>query len=44
VAGAVVSLVLMVLFFHRWLSFGIAIDVAILASVWAQVPASLFEG
>ncbi|HEX6230809.1 MAG TPA: hypothetical protein VF029_03775 [Actinomycetota bacterium] len=42
--GAVISLVVLLLFFHRWLLIGIAIDVAILASVWSlHVPASLFE-
>ncbi len=40
-----VSLVLMLLFFHPWLSIGIAIDLAIVASIgWLHVPASLFEG
>lgn len=44
VAGSVVSLVLMLLFFHPWLLLGIAIDVAIVASVLSwHVPASLFE-
>ena len=44
VAGSVVSLVLMLLFFHPWLAFGIAIDVAIIVSVLSwHVPASLFE-
>jgi uncharacterized membrane protein YphA (DoxX/SURF4 family) len=44
VIGSVVSLVLMLLFLHPWLVFGIAIDAAIIASVvsW-HVPASLFE-
>lgn len=45
VLGAAISLVLMVLFFHPWLVFGIAIDVAIIGSVLSwHVPASLFEG
>jgi hypothetical protein len=45
VIGATISLVLMVLFFHPWLVFGIAIDVAIMGSVLSwHVPASLFEG
>ena len=44
VVGSAVSLVLFVLFFHRWLVFGIAIDVAIIGSVLSwHVPASLFE-
>jgi hypothetical protein len=44
VVGSAVSLVLFLLFFHRWLVFGIAIDFAILASVLSwHVPASLFE-
>jgi hypothetical protein len=44
VVGAGVSLALMLLFFHRWLVFGIAIDVVILGSVLSwHVPASLFE-
>jgi len=44
VVGSVISLVLMLLFFHPWLLLGIAIDTAIVASVvsW-HVPASLFE-
>jgi hypothetical protein len=43
VVGSVISLVLMLLFFHPWLVLGIGIDVAIIASVvsW-HVPASLF--
>lgn len=44
VIGSATSLVLMVLFFHPWLLFGIAIDVLILASVLSlHVPSSLFE-
>ncbi|HSD48817.1 MAG TPA: hypothetical protein VLE71_03200 [Actinomycetota bacterium] len=44
VVGAAISLVLMLLFFHRWLLIGIAIDVMILASVLSlHIPASLFE-
>jgi uncharacterized membrane protein YphA (DoxX/SURF4 family) len=31
IAGAAVSLVLVLLTFHRWLSFGVVIDVAIIA-------------
>lgn len=39
-----VSLMLMLLFFHPWLSIGIAIDLAIVASIgWLHVPASIFE-
>lgn len=45
VIASAISLVLMVVFFHPWLSIGIAIDVAIIASLmWLHVPASLFEG
>ena len=44
VTGSVVSLVLMLLFFHPWLVFGIAIDAAIVATVLSlHIPASLFE-
>jgi len=44
VGGSLVSLVLMLLFFHPRLVFGVAIDVAIVASVlFLHVPASLFE-
>jgi hypothetical protein len=44
VVGSAISLVLMLLFFHRWLLIGVAIDVAILASVLSlHIPASLFE-
>lgn len=43
VVGSATSLVLMLLFFHPWLVIGIAIDVAILASVPSlHVPPSLF--
>jgi len=45
VVASLISLVLMVLFFHPWLVLGIAIDVAIIGSVLSwHVPASLFEG
>lgn len=41
--GAVGSLALLALFFHPWLSIGIAIDVAILPDItWWHVPASAF--
>ena len=44
VVGSATSLLLMLLFFHPWLVIGIAIDVAILASVLSlHVPSSLFE-
>ena len=44
VIGSGISVVLFALFFHRWLVFGIAIDLAIIASVLSwHVPASLFE-
>jgi hypothetical protein len=43
VVGSAVSLVLMLLFFHPWLAIGVAIDVAIVASIWSwHAPASLF--
>jgi len=42
--GAGLSLALLFAFFHRWLTIGIAIDVAIVASVvWLHVPPSLFD-
>jgi hypothetical protein len=41
--GAAISLVLMIGFYHRWLTIGIAIDLAIIGLVWVQVPASLFD-
>jgi hypothetical protein len=41
--GAVGSLALMALFFHPWLSIGIAIDLAILADItWWHVPTAAF--
>jgi hypothetical protein len=41
--GALLSLALLLLFFHPWLTIGIAIDVAILTDVWfAHLPSSLF--
>jgi hypothetical protein len=44
VVGAALSLATLLILFHRWLTIGVAIDVAILASVvWLQVPASLFD-
>jgi len=44
VAGAGLSLALLLAFYHPWLSIGIAIDLAIVASVvWLHVPASLFD-
>ncbi len=44
VVASVISLALLLLFFHPWLLIGIAIDVAIIASVlWFHVPATLFE-
>jgi hypothetical protein len=43
VVGAAISLILMVAFYHRWLTIGIAIDLAIIGLVWTQVPASLFD-
>jgi hypothetical protein len=44
VAGSIVSLALMLLFFHRWLLIGIAIDLGIAGSIWWwHVPASLFD-
>jgi hypothetical protein len=43
-AGALLSLALLLLFFHPWLTIGVAIDAGILASVWyAHVPSSLFR-
>ena len=42
--GSLLSLALLLLFFHPWLTIGIAIDVAILTDVWfAHLPASLFD-
>jgi hypothetical protein len=42
--GSLLSLTLLVLFYHPWLSIGVVIDIAILADVWlAHAPASLFE-
>ncbi|MGE5459283.1 MAG: hypothetical protein ACM3WR_01520 [Solirubrobacterales bacterium] len=44
VMGSMVSLVLMLLFLHPWLMFGLVIDVAIIASVLSlNVPSSLLE-
>jgi hypothetical protein len=45
IVGAGLSLVLLLAFFHPWLSIGVAIDVAIIVTVvWLQVPTSLFDG
>lgn len=42
--GSLLSLALLLLFFHPWLTIGIAVDVAILTDVWfAQLPSSLFD-
>jgi hypothetical protein len=42
--GSLLSLTLLVLFYHPWLSIGVVIDIAILADVWfAHAPSSLFE-
>ena len=42
--GSLLSLALLLLFFHPWLTIGIAIDVAILIGVWfAHLPSSLFD-
>jgi hypothetical protein len=42
--GALLSLGLLLLFFHPWLTIGIAIDLAILTDVWfAHLPSSLFD-
>ena len=44
VVASLISLVLMLLFFHPWLMLGIAIDVAIIGSVLSwHIPASIFE-
>jgi uncharacterized membrane protein YphA (DoxX/SURF4 family) len=44
VIGSAISVVLFLFSFHRWLVFGIAIDLAIIASALSwHVPASLFE-
>jgi len=42
-AGSVASLSTLVLGFHPWLVFGVAIDVAIIAGVLAEWPAGLFD-
>jgi hypothetical protein len=42
--GSLLSLALLLLFFHPWLTIGIAIDAAILTDVWlAHLPSSLFD-
>ena len=42
--GSLLSLALLLLFFHPWLTIGVAIDVAILTDVWfAHLPSSLFD-
>ncbi|HEU4354289.1 MAG TPA: hypothetical protein VFT27_01745 [Actinomycetota bacterium] len=44
VTGSLVSLVLMLLFLHPWLMFGLMIDVAIIAGVLSlNVPSSLLR-
>jgi hypothetical protein len=41
-AGAVVSLALLVFYWHPWLLVGAAIDLLVLAAVLLRFPASLF--
>jgi hypothetical protein len=43
VLGAVISLALLAAFYHPWLTLGVAIDLAVIGLVWAQLPASLFD-
>jgi hypothetical protein len=43
VLGAVISLALLIAFYDPWLTLGVAIDLAIIGLVWAQLPASLFD-
>ena len=45
VAGSIASLALLVLFFHPWLTLGVAIDLvllwAVLVARWSPFPAAL---
>jgi len=42
VLAATLGLVFKALWFHPWLTVGVALDVAIIAAVGAQWPASLY--
>ena len=41
-AGAVVGLVLKIGWFHPWLSFGVALDIGLLAALTAAWPGSVY--
>lgn len=42
VLASIVSIILIVLYWHPWLPFGILLDVVILAAVYFHIPARLF--